>query len=153
MTQAINILPLTTFSFNKLARVICEIIDEIASAIGNPKRVCEVLEKLQRKANVMDGFRAAYAALRASWRDYPGFDAWVARANNASFGAQAAYDDLVPGFLALFEREGQDFNRFYDAVRALGEQPPEQRTATLQELGLQTRLAEQTLPPTSPKLR
>ena len=33
-------------------------------------------------------------------------DRWVAQANNASFGAQAAYDELVPGFEALFEREG-----------------------------------------------
>jgi predicted aminopeptidase len=110
-------------------------------------------EKLQRKASVMDGFRAAYAALRASWSDYPGFDAWVARANNASFGAQAAYDDLVPGFLALFEREGQDFNRFYDAVRALGEQPREQRSAALHELARQTHLAEQTPTAPSPALR
>ena len=110
-------------------------------------------EKLQRKTIVMDDFRAAYAALRTSWDGYPGFDAWVARANNASFGAQAAYDDLVPGFLALFEREGQEFNRFYDAVRALGEHPREQRTAALQQLGQQTRLAEQTTARPSPTLR
>ena len=110
-------------------------------------------EKLQSKTLVMDDFRAAYAALRTGWGGYPGFDAWVARANNASFGAQAAYDDLVPGFLALFEREGQDFTRFYDAVRALGQQPREQRTAALQQLGRQTRLAEQTPAPPSTTLR
>ena len=33
-----------------------------------------------------------------------GYDRWVAKANNASFAAQAAYDELVPAFEALFER-------------------------------------------------
>ena len=37
-----------------------------------------------------------------------GYDRWVAKANNASFAAQAAYDELVPAFEALFEREGRD---------------------------------------------
>ncbi|MCY1378621.1 putative aminopeptidase [compost metagenome] len=72
--------------------------------------------------------------MRQHWAGYRGYDAWVARANNASFGAQAAYDDLVPGFEALFEREGRDFARFYDAVRALARRSPEQRLAVLTDL-------------------
>jgi predicted aminopeptidase len=72
-------------------------------------------------------FREQYAQLRASWGGdparYRGFDLWVERANNASFGAQAAYDELVPGFEALFEREGRDWKRFYDAVKRLAEMP------------------------------
>jgi predicted aminopeptidase len=102
-------------------------------------------EKLRRKDQVMGEFRSAYAALKTRWGGYAGFDVWVARANNASFGAQAAYDDLVPGFLALFGREGGDFRRFYDAVRALADQPPEQRTAALSEMGRKLQLAEQTI--------
>jgi predicted aminopeptidase len=58
----------------------------------------------------------------------------VSRANNASFAAQAAYDELVPGFIALFEREGRDFARFYDAVRTLAGQPKEERQKTLKAL-------------------
>ena len=38
---------------------------------------------------------------------FSGYDAWVANANNASFAAQAAYDELVPDFEALFERISQ----------------------------------------------
>ena len=34
----------------------------------------------------------------------------MADANNASLGAQAAYDELVPQFEALFEREGRDWH-------------------------------------------
>jgi len=91
-------------------------------------------EKIRRKADVMTQFHQDYTSLKTRWGGYAGFDAWVVRANNASFGAQAAYDDLVPGFVALFEREGRDFNRFYDAVRALSEQPRAERQATLRQL-------------------
>jgi predicted aminopeptidase len=55
----------------------------------------------------------------------------VARANNAAFGAQAAYDELVPGFEALFEREGRDWQRFYDAVKGLTKLPKDERRKAL----------------------
>jgi predicted aminopeptidase len=71
------------------------------------------------KTEVMATFRARYAALKSRWGGYAGYDGWVARANNATFGAQAAYDELVPAFEALFERNGRDWPRFYDAVRQL----------------------------------
>ena len=84
----------------------------------------------------MQKFKNDYAQLKASWGDTQqstsGYDAWVARANNASFGAQAAYDELVPGFEALFEREAQDWQRFYDAVRRLAALPKNERHAALQ---------------------
>lgn len=86
------------------------------------------------KAQVMEGFRQAYAQLKAGWGGYAGYDAWVSQANNAAFGAQAAYDEWVPAFEALFEREGRDFARFYDAVRALADLPKAQRQAALREL-------------------
>jgi predicted aminopeptidase len=94
--------------------------------------------QLALKAQVMREFREEYARLRTSW----GLDAarlrntdrWVAEANNASFGAQAAYDELVPGFEALFEREGRDWQRFYDAARQLIELPRPERHRLLKEL-------------------
>lgn len=80
-------------------------------------------------------FRDDYAKLRASWGGDParfrGYDQWVERANNAAFGAQAAYDELVPGFEALFEREGRDFTRFYDAAKRLAALPKEERRQQL----------------------
>lgn len=90
--------------------------------------------KLQRKAVAMEDFRQRYAQLKAGWNGFAGYDPFVARANNASFAAQAAYDEWVPAFEALFEREGRDFARFYDAVRALARQPKEDRRAALREL-------------------
>lgn len=89
------------------------------------------------KRRLMDQFRADYARLTTGWTGDPtrwhGYDQWVARANNASFGTQAAYDELVPGFEALFQRQGGDWRRFYDAVRLLAGQPREQRHRQLKE--------------------
>jgi predicted aminopeptidase len=88
-------------------------------------------ERERLKEQAMQEFREQYAKLRATWPGeasrYRAYDKWVAEANNASFGAQAAYDDLVPGFEALFVREGRDFQRFYDAAKKLAALPKQQR--------------------------
>ena len=87
------------------------------------------------KLIAMEKFRIDYAQLKQSWSGTPqstaGYDAWVARANNASFGAQAAYDELVPGFEALFEAGGKDWQRFYDAVSTLAKLPKNERHQAL----------------------
>ncbi len=83
------------------------------------------------KTIAMQRFRDNYTQLRASWGGYPGYDAWVAQANNAAFGAQAAYDELVPGFEALFECEGRDWSRFYDAVKGLASLSKDERHKAL----------------------
>ena len=90
--------------------------------------------KLAAKDVAMADFRANYASMRERWDGYAGYDAWVHQANNASFGAQAAYDDWVPAFEALFEREDRNFSRFYDAVRVLAKQSPDDRLQALRDL-------------------
>ena len=108
-----------------------------------------------QKAVVMDNFRAAYQRLRVEWgADTPrtaGYDAWVARANNATFGAQGAYDDLVPGFEALFAQlcAGRSdctdasaspvWAQFYDAVQKLAALPKEARHEQLKNLTTEPR--------------
>ncbi|KQW59414.1 aminopeptidase [Variovorax sp. Root411] len=87
------------------------------------------------KQAAMADFHERYAKLKAGWTGprQNAYDAWVARANNAAFGAQAAYDDLVPGFEKLFEREGSDWPRFYTAVRRIAALPTDaERRAALQ---------------------
>ena len=87
------------------------------------------------KQAALRDFRAGYAQLKQVWGGtpsrYASWDAWVAHANNASFGAQAAYDRLVPGFEALFIRQGRDWPGFYDAVRRLAALPLAARHAAL----------------------
>ncbi len=94
----------------------------------------ELRAQTATKSIAMEKFRTNYIQLKQSWgsaANTAGFDAWVARANNASFGAQAAYDELVPGFEALFERENRDWQRFYDAVKQLAALPKAQRRLAL----------------------
>ncbi|MBV7430864.1 MULTISPECIES: aminopeptidase [unclassified Acidovorax] len=99
------------------------------------------------KNEAMQAFRGRYAQLRAQWlgtasgtqpsvttAQVAGYDRWVAKANNASFAAQAAYDELVPAFEALFEQQGRDWPRFYDVVRQLAQQPQPQRREALRAL-------------------
>jgi predicted aminopeptidase len=82
----------------------------------------------------MQEFRTDFAALKTAWGGYSGYDAWVAGANNAAFGAQAVYDDLVPSFEALFVAQGKDWKRFYEAVKQLTQLPAAQRIRTLKQL-------------------
>jgi predicted aminopeptidase len=88
--------------------------------------------QLASKSIAIERFRMAYAELKTSWGGFAGYDPWVLRANNASFAAQAAYDELVPGFEALFEREDRNWPRFYDAVKRLAQLPKLERHLALQ---------------------
>jgi len=114
---------------------------QLQTAYEDPGATAET--QRQHKSAIMAQFRQAHADLRAQWGGWPGYDAWVERANNASFGAQAAYEDGVPAFLALFEQEGREFPRFYAAVRALGRLPLTQRWERLNALAPPTTAARQ----------
>jgi predicted aminopeptidase len=95
-------------------------------------------EREAQKQQALHDFHEQYLKLRASWPGDPArfraYDRWVEQANNAAFGAQAAYDDLVPGFEALFRREGSDWNRFYDAAKRLAKLPKEERHELLKDI-------------------
>ena len=90
------------------------------------------------KTEAMDAFRKDYAALRSTWQATPaqlaGYDRWVAKANNASFAAQAAYDEWVPAFEALFDQSGRRWQPFYDEVRKLAALPRQERADRLRAL-------------------
>lgn len=126
-------------AFRALTR---EVREQLAALYENPS--LDDAGKRARKAELMQAFRLRYADLRQSWGGYKGYDAWVTQANNASFGAQAAYDQWVPAFEALFEREGRHFGRFYDAVRALSRLTATERQAALLALDPSVR------PPSTP---
>ena len=88
--------------------------------------------KRERKAELMAQMRQEAAALKAErWGGFAGYDAWFAHANNAAFGVQAAYTELVPQFEKLFEREGGDWTRFHAEVKRLAALPKAQRRAEL----------------------
>jgi predicted aminopeptidase len=93
-------------------------------------------DKRQQKAALMVQLRADYDNLkRERWGGFAGYDNWFAKANNASFGVLAAYNELVPDFEKLFDSSGRDFTRFYAAVQGLAALPKEERRAKLAALG------------------
>jgi predicted aminopeptidase len=118
--------------FRALTRSTRERLQQIYTS-GQPL-VADLATLAPLKNQAMQDFRAAYAELKARWGGYSGYDAWVAQVNNAAFGAQAAYDELVPGFEALFERAGRDWPAFYDAVRQLAKRSKEERAQHLKKL-------------------
>jgi predicted aminopeptidase len=109
------------------------------------------------KAGIYRQLRSDYAVLRGQWqaadaallstdaqrqqyaRNQARLDQWVAEANNASFGALAAYDDWVPAFTALWNEarrqaggdSAKGWQRFYAEVRQWADLPAPQRTAQL----------------------
>ncbi len=87
------------------------------------------------KKIVMDEFRQNYQLLKTQWGGFAGYDAWVAKANNASFGALAAYDELVPQFEALHTKQTgsttERWQKFYEACKALAKLPRAERRAAL----------------------
>jgi predicted aminopeptidase len=88
--------------------------------------------KRSNKVALMARLQADYARLKAGrWGGFSGYDGWFARANNASFGVLAAYNELVPNFERLFEREGRDFKRFYAEVKRLAALPQAERREAL----------------------
>ena len=89
-------------------------------------------DKRAGKAALLAELRVDYDAMkRDRWGGYSGYDGWFARANNASFGVLAAYNEMVPNFERLFEREGHDFTRFYAEVKRIAALPPDQRRNAL----------------------
>lgn len=95
------------------------------------KNIANNKKKDEEKQAIMRHFKSEYAQLKASWgangKEYAGYDNWVNQANNASFGALAAYDDLVPQFEALFEINDGDWLKFYAAVTDLAKMSKEMR--------------------------
>jgi predicted aminopeptidase len=84
-----------------------------------------------RKTQAMQQLRDEYAQLKVSWSGYAGYDRFIAQANNASLGAVAAYDELVPQFEAVFEKRGKDWNAFYDAIKSIVPLPKDERRKAL----------------------
>jgi predicted aminopeptidase len=88
--------------------------------------------KRERKAALMAQMRADYQRMKEErWDGFSGYDAWLARANNALLGVLGAYDDLVPAFERLFDEAGGDFSRFYAEVKRMAALPKDERHATL----------------------
>jgi predicted aminopeptidase len=87
------------------------------------------------KQRLFAELKAEYAALRAAWGGFAGYDRFFAQdLTNAHLASIGAYNVLVPAFDALLAREGGDFARFYAEVRRLAALPRRDREAELEGL-------------------
>ena len=91
--------------------------------------------KRSAKAEVFARLRADYAALKARWGNYPGYEWWFARPlNNAHLAAVATYHRRVPALRRLFAESQADFGRFHAAAEALAGLPAARRERELDRL-------------------
>ncbi|MDE2272307.1 MAG: aminopeptidase [Xanthomonadaceae bacterium] len=89
--------------------------------------------KRSRKARVFVAMRSEYEHMRdTTWHGNHDYDRWFdTPINNARLLPFGLYDRGVPAFAALFKRCGDDWRRFYAAVRRIGGEPAKQRDAFL----------------------
>ena len=78
-------------------------------------------DKRAGKAALMTELRADFEVMkRERWGGYSGYDGWFARANNASFGVLAAYNELVPELRAPVRARGARLHAFLRRGQAAG---------------------------------
>ncbi|MBS0338069.1 MAG: aminopeptidase [Proteobacteria bacterium] len=81
-------------------------------------------------------FLRDYAALKAGWGGFAGYDRIVGAApGNALLASITAYSKYVPAFEKMLEAEKGDLPRFYAAVKRLAALPEKERCAALSSAG------------------
>lgn len=104
----------------------------LADFYGRP---LSIEEKREGKKRLFEEMNAEYAALKASWGGFAGFDRLLARGpNNAFLVSIASYTELLPAFCALLARNHGDLPAFYKAVRELAKLDKADRDARLAKL-------------------
>ncbi len=113
-------------------RLVAEYREKLRALYASPLAPAAMRElKAERFAEM----RRDYAALKAGWGGYGGYDPWFSQAlNNASLGSIALYTHWVPAFRALLAEENGDLPRFYDRVRELAALSKDARAAALDRL-------------------
>ncbi len=91
--------------------------------------------KRAEKARVFGKLRSDYAALKASWGGYSGFDMWLVdgELNNARMGAVGVYHQYVPAFQALLAKLNGDFEAFYREMERIAKLSVNERQAVLEK--------------------
>ena len=103
--------------------------NQLVAGVESAQSATESIAKQKQQAKQQ--MRDEYAVLKTSWGGFAGYDRFIAQANNASLGALAAYDELVPQFEAVFENKGKNWKVFYEAIQSITPLPKEQRRAAL----------------------
>ena len=87
-----------------------------------------------RKREIFEEFKRDYAALKASWGEFAGYDRWFAQApNNALLATVSIYTGHVAAFEAILLEHGGDLPKFFTAVKALARLQRTKRDAILRK--------------------
>lgn len=108
-------------------------------------------EKRSEKALVIASLNQSYRQMKDDkWGGFSGYDAWFNEPiTNAHFVLVASYEELVPAFVALYNKSGS-LKRFYADVQALAKQDKARRQERLALL-LTMSLPGQTIEPAPPR--
>lgn len=107
------------------------------SGVYKDESKSEVLKKILKKEIFSDMFQKFEEFKIENGLDSR-YDRWVHSTNNASLSALANYQELVPGFIALFHQEKNDWSMFYQAVEKLSESDKDLRHESLMNLAQQS---------------
>lgn len=94
------------------------------------------VEKQHSKTHVLSELQDEYQRIkREQWNGYSGYDRWFGQdINNATLASIGLYNRLVPAFVALLAKSGDDLPRFYVAVKQLAALPKDERQIRLSGL-------------------
>jgi len=91
-------------------------------------------EKRVVKARLFQGLKDEYQVLKGSWGGYAGYDKFFEQPlSNAHLASIATYEDYVPAFRAMLQRDGS-FPAFYKSVRQLADLDRKDRDRILKAL-------------------
>jgi predicted aminopeptidase len=91
-------------------------------------------EKRAVKARLFQSLKDEYQVLKGNWGGYAGYDRFFEQPlSNAHLASIATYEDFVPAFRALLQREGS-FPRFYQQVRRLADMDKTERHRVLKAM-------------------
>jgi len=91
-----------------------------------------VEEKRQGKKFLIRELKKAYSKLKQQWNGYSGYDQWFQHPiNNAQINTVSMYHELVPAFLDLMQRTGENLSLFYEVCQKLARYPKEERNRRL----------------------
>ncbi|KQY16886.1 aminopeptidase [Massilia sp. Root133] len=91
-------------------------------------------QKRAVKARLFQDLKDEYQVLKGNWGGYAGYDRFFEQPlSNAHLASIATYEDFVPAFRALLQREGS-FPKFYQAVKKLADMDRSDRHRVLNAL-------------------
>ncbi|MCG8534025.1 MAG: aminopeptidase [Pseudomonadales bacterium] len=91
-------------------------------------------QKRAQKSRLQRSLMEEYQQFKHDWQ-FDGYDNWFAKGlNNAQLSTVATYNELLPGFLALYGKSEQNLHNFIQASVALSQKDKTERHQQLKQL-------------------